>query len=112
MKYAAALIALSIAATTATAATAQTASGPAPVPPAAPATPAGGAKFTLDTPLADIVADPAGKAVIDKDLPGLTSLEQFDTFKGASLNQVVPFSNGALTPEKLAQVAADLAAIK
>ncbi|MGH6617354.1 hypothetical protein [Sphingomonas sp.] len=108
MKYAAALIALSIAAT----ATAQTAPAPAPATPAAPAAPAAGAKFTLDTPLADIVADPAGKAVIDKDLPGLTSLEQFDTFKGASLNQVVPFSNGALTPEKLAQVAADLAAIK
>jgi hypothetical protein len=112
MKYAAALIALSIA----TAATAQTAPAPAPAPapatPAAPAAPAAGAKFTLDTPLADIVADPAGKAVIDKDLPGLTSLEAFESFKGASLNQVVPFSNGALTPEKLAQVAADLAAIK
>jgi hypothetical protein len=108
MKYAIALIALSIA----TASTAQTAPTPAPATPAAPAAPAAGAKFTLDTPLADIVADPAGKAVIDKDLPGLTSLEAFDSFKGASLNQVVPFSNGALTPEKLAQVAADLAAIK
>ncbi|MES2056251.1 MAG: hypothetical protein V4564_09955 [Pseudomonadota bacterium] len=106
MKYAIALIALSIA----TAATAQTA--PAPAAPAAPATPAAGAKFTLDTPLADLVADPAAKAVLDKDLPGLTTLEGFDSFKGASLNQVVPFSNGALTPEKLAQVAADLAAIK
>lgn len=105
MKYAIALIALSIA----TAAAAQTAPAPAPVAPAAPAT---GAKYTLDTPLADLVADPAAKAVLDKDLPGLTSLEAFDSFKGASLNQVVPFSNGALTPEKLAQVAADLAAIK
>jgi hypothetical protein len=84
MKYAAALIALSIA----TAATAQTAPAPAPAPapatPAAPAAPAAGAKFTLDTPLADIVADPAGKAVIDKDLPGLTSLEAFEILQGRS----------------------------
>ncbi|QNA86141.1 hypothetical protein G4G27_20760 [Sphingomonas sp. So64.6b] len=107
MKYAAALIALSIA----TAASAQTAPAPAPTP-ATPAAPAIGAKYTLDTPLADLVADPAAKAVLDKDLPGLTTLDGFDSFKGASLNQVVPFSNGALIPEKLAQVAADLAAIK
>lgn len=109
MKYIAAFAALTTLAATAQA---QTAPAPAPVPTAAAAAPAAGAKFTLDTPLAELVANPAAKAVIDKDLPGLTTLDSFESFKGASLNQVAPFSDGKLTPEMLAKVATDLAAIK
>ena len=85
-----------------------TASAPSP----APAAPATGAKFSLDTPLGDLAANPAAKAVLDQDIPGLTTNAAFDTFKGASLNQVAPYTNGKLTPETLAKVAADLAAIK
>jgi hypothetical protein len=102
----------------ASAAQAQTTPAPAPAAPAAPttATPAApattGAKFSLDTPLGELAANPAAKAVLDKDIPGLTTNEAFDTFKGASLNQVAPYSNGKLTEAMLAQVATDLAAIK
>jgi len=93
----------------------QTAPAPTAAPaPAAPiaAAPAAAGKFTLDTPLAELVTNPAAKAVLDKDLPGLTTLDSFESFKGASLNQVMPFSDGKLTPEMLAKVATDLAAIK
>ena len=107
MKYIAAFAAL-----TTLAATAQAQTAPAPAPAPTAAAPAAGAKFTLDTPLAELVANPAAKAVIDKDLPGLTTLDSFESFKGASLNQVAPFSDGKLTPEMLAKVATDLAAIK
>lgn len=106
MKYVAALAAMTI---LTTAAQAQTAPAPAPATTPAPAT---GAKFSLDTPLGDLAANPAAKAVLDKDLPGLTTLDSFESFKSASLNQVAPFSNGKLTPELLAKVATDLAAIK
>jgi hypothetical protein len=106
MKYVAALAAMMV-----FAAAAQAQTAPAPAPATTP-TPATGAKFTLDTPLADLVANPEAKAVLDKDLPGLTTLDSFDSFKSASLNQVAPYSNGKLTPEMLAKVATDLAAIK
>jgi hypothetical protein len=96
-----------------TIAAAQTAPAPAPsASPAPAATPAAAAKFTLDTPIQDIVADAQGKAVLDKDLPGLTSLQQYDMFKGLSLKQVQTYSEGKLTDEMLAKTAVDLAAIK
>jgi len=110
MKYSAAFSAMTILA--AAAAQAQTAPAPAPAPTTAAPAAATAAKFTLDTPLAELVANPAAKAVLDKDLSGLTTLDSFESFKGASLNQVMPFSDGKLTPEMLAKVAADLAAIK
>lgn len=97
----------------------QTAAAPAapalaaPSAPSAPASaPAAAAKFTLDTPIQDIVADAQGKAVLDKHLPGLIDLPQYDMFKALSLKQVQPYSNGKLTDELLAQTATDLAAIK
>ena len=96
-------------------AAAQTAPAPAPSPspaPAAPAAAAATAKFTLDTPIQDIVADAQGKAVLDKDLPGLTGLQQYDMFKALSLKQVQAYSEGKLTDELLAKTAADLAPIK
>lgn len=108
MKYVAALAAMTFLVAQAQA---QTAPVSAPAPTATPA-PATGAKFSLDTPLGDLAASPAAKAVLDKHLPGLTTLDSFESFKSASLNQVAPFSNGKLTPELLARVSADLAAIE
>jgi len=80
---------------------------PAPVAPAAKA-----GKFTLDTPIATIVADPAGKAVIDKDVPGTTTHPMYEQFKTMSLNQLAPMASDKLTPEVLARVGTDLSAIK
>lgn len=102
-----------IAALTAAPLAAQTA--PAPAAPAAavtPAAPAAASKFTLDTPIETIAADPAGKTVLDTDLQNITAHPMYDQFKGMSLNQVQPMSQGALTDAALAKVKADLAAIK
>lgn len=82
----------------------------APAAPAPTTTPA--AKFTLDTPLETIVADPAGKAIIDKDLPGTTTHPMYDQFKGMSLTQIAPMAADKLTPDVLAKVKTDLAAVK
>ena len=82
----------------------------APAAPAPATTPA--AKFTLDTPLETIVADPAGKAIIDKDLPGTTTHPMYDQFKGMSLTQIAPMAADKLTPDVLAKVKTDLAAVK
>ncbi len=82
----------------------------APVAPAPATTPA--AKFTLDTPIETIAADPKGKAVLDTDLKNITAHPMYDQFKQMSLAQVQPMSQGALTDAALAKVKADLEAIK
>jgi hypothetical protein len=67
--------------------------------------------LTLDTPIEQIVANPAGKAVLEKDLPGLTTHPAYDQFKGMSLKEVEPMSQGALTDDMIAKTGADLAAL-
>lgn len=94
---------------------AQGTAAPAPPPAAttpAPAAPASDAKFNLDTPLQDIVADEKGKAVIEKHFPGMIALPEYEMFKAISLTQLQPYSNGKITDEMLAATAKDLAEIK
>ena len=76
------------------------------------AAPAAVAKFSIDTPLQDLYADPAAKAVMDKRLPGLTAIPQYEMIKAISLRQLQPYSDGKLTDELLSAVDADLAKIK
>jgi hypothetical protein len=83
---------------------AQTAPAPAPT--------AAAAKFNLDTPIEALVADPKAKAVLDADLPGVSTHPSYDMFKGMSLRAVQPMSDGKLTDEQLKKVETDLAAIK
>ena len=86
---------------------------PAPATAAAPAAaPAAAAKFGLDTPIEALVADAKAKAVLDADLPGVTTHPSYDMFKGMSLRAVQPMSDGKLTDEMLKKVETDLAAIK
>ena len=80
---------------------------PAPAP-AAQAT----ARLNLDTSVADIVADEAGKAVLDAHLPGATEDEHYEMVKGMSLRQIAGMAPKRLPPELLAKVEADLAKIK
>lgn len=90
---------------------AQTAPAPAATAPAA-AAPATAAKFSTQTPIQDLAADPAAKAVLEKDLPGLTARPEYEMFKGMSLRQLQAYSDGKLTDELLTKVDIDLAAIK
>lgn len=70
------------------------------------------AKLTLDTPIEAIVASPKGKAVLDAQLPGLSTHEHYPMFKSMTLNQVAPMSNGQVSAEALAKVKAELEAIQ
>ena len=69
------------------------------------------AHYTLDTPISDLIADPAARAVLDKDLPGMSSDENLPKFEDRSLRELQPLSGGQLTEALLKQVAGDLAAI-
>ena len=66
-------------------------------------------KLTLNSPVAEICANPAGKAVLDNDLPGLTSRPEYMFFKHMSLKKLKDMSGGKLTDADLAKVAAELA---
>jgi hypothetical protein len=77
----------------------------------APSPEAKGAALGLNSKIEDIVANPAGKAVLDKDIPGLTIDPSYYIFKRMSLNQIAPLSHGELTHEMLKSVSEDLAAI-
>jgi hypothetical protein len=77
----------------------------------APAATAPAARLNLDTPIETIVADAKGKAVLDADLPGLSTHEHYDMFKSMSLKALAAYSP-KLTPELLAKVATDLAAVQ
>jgi hypothetical protein len=76
----------------------------------APAAPSIEAHYTLDTPIKDLIADPAAKAVLDKDLPGMSSDENLPKFEDKSLRELQPMTGGQLTDAMLKQVATDLAA--
>jgi hypothetical protein len=60
------------------------------------------------TPIEELAAKPETKAILDKDLPGLTGHPAYEQFKGMTLKQLQPMSQGALTDAQLAQVQTDL----
>lgn len=98
------------------AALAQTAPNAVPAPAATPApaaAPATAAKFNLDTPIEELVANADAKAVLAAN--GLGEVDQhpaYEQFKGMSLRAVQPFSDGKVTDEMLAKIEAGLAKIK
>lgn len=102
---------------TATPVLAQTTAAPMPATPA-PATPtvtpgaAATGKYTVDTPIEQLVADPAAKAILESAIPGISAHPSFDQFKAMSLTQVQPYSGGAITDEIVKKVAEGLATIK
>lgn len=74
--------------------------------------PAPAARFTLSTPIEQIVADPAAKAALDSTIPGLSAHPAYDMFKAMSLKDLAPLSEGQITPELLAKTEAALATVK
>jgi len=77
----------------------------------APPRPAPPSPLTLASSIEAICATPAGKAVLDRDLPGLTARPEFDMFKAMTLKQLQPMSRGHITDTVLAKVAGDLKAL-
>lgn len=69
------------------------------------------AHYTLQTPIKDLIADPAAKAVLDKDLPGMSVDPNLVSFQDMSLRALKPHSGGQLTDQLMKKVAVDLAAL-
>jgi hypothetical protein len=67
-----------------------------------------GKKSVDATPIAELAADPAGKAILDKELPGLTNHPAYEQFKGMTLRQLQPMSGGVISDERITAVQAAL----
>ncbi len=72
---------------------------------------AGVPAFTLDTPIERLVAHPGARAVLDRELPGLTTHARYEQFKRMSVKAFKPFSGGLITDARLAAVERGLAAL-
>jgi len=64
--------------------------------------------FTLDTPVDRIAATPNGKAILEKDVPGLMASKEYALFDDMSLSQIAIMSGGRLSKDKLSLVQSDL----
>ena len=73
------------------------------------ASPARTPAFSLNTPLDHIAANQRGKAVLERDLPGLMASRSYPLFEDMSLSQIAMMSGGRLSQTKLNLVQADLA---
>ena len=72
----------------------------------------GSASYTLQTPIAELMADEEAKAVVLTHFPTLPEHPMYERFKMLGLGPLGAMSNGAMTPEMLAAAEADLAAIE
>jgi hypothetical protein len=80
---------------------------------AAPAAPeAAMPKISIETPIQDLVANPAAKAVVEANFPGITAHPAYEQFKAMSLKALQPFSNGVITDAAIEKATAELAAVK
>ncbi len=67
------------------------------------------ASFSVQTPIDKIAADERGKAVLDRDVPGVMNNPHYMLFSCMSLSQLASLSGGKLSQSKLNQVNSDLA---
>jgi hypothetical protein len=67
--------------------------------------------FTLDTTLGELLNDPQAKAVLDKQLPGISTNPMVAMAKGMSLNMILSMPQAAqlgLTKEKVNAILAEI----
>ena len=62
----------------------------------------------LDVPIASLIANPTTKAVLDRDLPGLSDDANLPKFQSLSLRKFQPLTGGQLSDAMLQKVATDL----
>lgn len=67
-----------------------------------------GRRLSINTPVGQLCDNPHAKAILDTDLPGLTTRPEYAFFKHMSLKKLQAMSGGKMTHEDLAKVDADL----
>ena len=70
------------------------------------------ANSMLDLPVEKIAAISRGRAILDKDFPGLCTHPMYSSFESMSLNQLAAMSSGKMTPIMLAKAQKDLSKLR
>lgn len=94
------------------AAFAQTAPAPASAPAAtsAPKPATATAKYsTADTDIGTLLDDPAAKAIVEKNIPGMTTSDQIDMARSMTLKAVQQYAPDTVTDTRLAAIDAEFA---
>ena len=68
--------------------------------------------LTISSTIGELLADPKTKAVLEKHLPGISTMPQIGMAKGMTLKAIVPFSQGMINDAKLKAIEEDLKQIK
>jgi hypothetical protein len=87
------------------------ASAPVPASASVPAPAASSQPYTEDTPVEKIAADPAAKAILNQDIPGMLDDIRYPMFKSMSLKQMSKASDGDLSQETVDKTITDLQAL-
>ncbi|WP_375194166.1 hypothetical protein [Sphingobium sp.] len=64
---------------------------------------------TADTDLGTLLDNPAAKAIIEKNIPGMTTNDQVDMARGMTLKAIQQYAPDDVTDARLAAIDADLA---
>ena len=64
--------------------------------------------LSMDSKIGDILANPKGKAILDKNLPGFSTNPQMAMAKGMTLKMIAPMSGGKITPAILKAIDEEL----
>jgi hypothetical protein len=92
-------------------------SAPASAPPTAAGAPMAAMPGMASKPsvktstISDLLANPTTKAIVDKDLPGLTADPRLEQAMSMTLTDIEPYSEGKITDAVLAKVQADFDAV-
>ena len=73
---------------------------------------AAGAASVENTPISDLLTNDANKAVLDKDMPGLTADPRLEMVKSMTLRALAAFPEAKLDDAKLATIQKDFDAAK
>ena len=73
--------------------------------------PVDGGPPSVDSPIGDLLANPAAKAVLTKDLPDLLAYNGLDQIEGMSIRQISTFHQAGISKKDLATVQADLSGL-
>jgi hypothetical protein len=85
---------------------------PAVAPATSAAAPSASTPSVETTSIADLLADPATKAVLQKDMPALISYDGLDQIKGMTLRDISKYPQAQLDDAKLAAIQKDFNAAK
>lgn len=69
---------------------------------------ASGTGLSIGSSIAELAADPRGRAILDRRIPGLTHHPLYEVFKALSLPQLAPNAPGEISQQQVAQVQSDL----